>query len=104
AVDAEDNLYILERSGHALRRVDRSGAIRTVAGTGQKGFAGDGGAALNASFNEPKHLCIDQAGNVIIADTDNHVIRKFLVTENRVIRIAGSGKSGSSIAGPLSAL
>ena len=41
---------------------------------------------------------------MIIADTDNHVIRKFLVKENRVIRIAGSGKSGSSIAGPLSAL
>lgn len=104
AVDAQDNLYILERSGHALRRVDRSGAIRTVAGTGQRGFAGDGGAALSASFNEPKHLCVDQAGNVIIADTDNHVIRKFLVKENRVIPIAGSGKSGSSVAGPLTAL
>jgi DNA-binding beta-propeller fold protein YncE len=88
AVDSKGAIYILERSGHALRKVEPDGTIRTVAGTGKKGNAD--GDALNAEFNEPKHLCIDRNDDVIIADTDNHVIRKFLVKENKVIRIAGA--------------
>jgi len=105
AVDSKGNLYILERSGHALRVVDRSMKIRTVAGTGRKGFDGDDGEALKASFNEPKHLCVDGSDNVIIADTDNHVIRKYLSKENRIIRVAGSGKSGAGgIGGPAGAV
>ena len=105
AVDSQGALYILERTGHALRVVDRNGKIRTVAGTGRKGIDGDGGEALKASFNEPKHLCIDASDNVIIADTDNHVIRKYLVKENRIVRVAGSGKSGASgVGGPASAV
>jgi sugar lactone lactonase YvrE len=95
AVDSRGNLYILERSGHALRVVDRNRKIRTVAGTSRKSFDGDDGEALKASFNEPKHLCVDGSDNVIIADTDNHVIRKYLPKENRIIRVAGSGKSGA---------
>jgi len=94
-VDSKGSLYILERSGHALRMVDRGGKIRTVAGTGRKGFGGDDGEALKASFSEPKHVCIDRDDNVIIADTDNHVIRKFLAKEKRIIRVAGSGKRGA---------
>jgi len=97
AIDSKGNLYILERSGHALRMVDAKGKIRTVAGTGSKGFAGDGGDALKASFNEPKHLCIDASDNVVIADTDNHVIRKYLAKENKLIRLAGTGKSGAGV-------
>ena len=105
AVDSRGALYILERSGHALRVVDRDRTIRTVAGTGRKGFDGDDGEALKASFNEPKHLCVDGNDNVIIADTDNHVIRKYLVKENRIVRVAGSGKSGASgVGGPASAV
>src|SRR5262245_5495304 len=69
--DAKGNVYILERSGHALRVVDSQGRIRTIAGTGQKGFSGDAGPALKATLSGPKHLCIDQDGGVIIADTDN---------------------------------
>ncbi|HKI71619.1 MAG TPA: hypothetical protein VKA81_04520 [Verrucomicrobiae bacterium] len=101
AVDSQGILFILERSGHALRAVDRDGKIRTVAGTGRKGFDGDGGGALKASFNEPKHLCVDGNDNVVIADTDNHVIRKYLVKENRIVRVAGSGKNGASGVGGL---
>ena len=101
AVDSQNNVYILERSGHALRVLDRNGKIRTVAGTGRKGSEGDGGDALKASFNEPKHLCVDPEDNVIIADTDNHVIRKYLPRENRVIRVAGSGRRGAGgVGGP----
>jgi hypothetical protein len=95
AVDAKGNIYILERAGHALRVVDGKGAIRTVAGTGKKGFSGDGGDALRAEFNGPKHLCVDGNGDVLIADTENHVIRKYLPRENKVIRVAGCGRMGS---------
>lgn len=92
--DKAGNVYILERGGHALRVVDSQGRIRTVAGTGQKGFSGDGGNALQAMLNGPKHLCMDLAGNVLIADTENHVIRKYLPRDGRIVRVAGTGKKG----------
>lgn len=106
AVDSKGTLYVLERSGHALRTVDREGKIRTVAGTGRKGSDGDGGEALKASFGEPKHLCVDRDDNVIIADTDNHVIRKYLPSENKVVRVVGSGKrgAGGGVGGPPTAV
>jgi sugar lactone lactonase YvrE len=101
AADADGNVYILERGGHALRVVDRSGPIRTVAGTGKAGPAGDDGPALQATLRGPKHLCLDRSGNVIVADTDNHVIRKFLPKEGRIVRVAGSGKTGTGgLGGP----
>jgi sugar lactone lactonase YvrE len=96
AVDARGNVYILERSGHALRVVDAAGKIRTVAGTGKKGFRGDGGPALQALLNGPKHLCVDGAGNVLIADTENHVIRKYLPAEGKIVRVAGTGRKGKA--------
>jgi len=99
AVDATGNIYILERSGHCLRVVDAAGKIRTVVGTGQKGLSGDGGDARKATMNGPKHLCVDRAGNVIIADTANHVIRKYLPREGKIVRVAGTGKKGPSGSG-----
>ena len=94
AVDAKGNVYILERSGHALRVVNAEGKIRTVAGSGKKGFSGDDGDALRAEFNGPKHLCVDGDGNVLIADTENHVVRKYLPGEGKVVRVAGTGRMG----------
>jgi len=88
AIDSKGSIYILERSGHALRKVDNDGIIRTVASTGKKGN-GDG-EALKAEFNGPKHICMDANDDVIIADTDNHLIRKYVAKENRVVRIAGA--------------
>jgi DNA-binding beta-propeller fold protein YncE len=96
AVDAKGNIYILERAGHALRVVDAEGKIRTVAGSGKKGFSGDDGDARRAEFNGPKHLCVDGEGNVWIADTENHVIRKYLPREGKIVRVAGSGRMGSA--------
>ncbi len=96
AVDAKGNVYVLERSGHALRVVDSAGKVRTVAGTGKAGYSGDGGPALEATFNGPKHLCIDRDGGVIIADTENHAVRKYLPAEGKVVAIVGTGKRGSA--------
>jgi hypothetical protein len=96
AVDAKGNVYILERSGHALRVVDAEGKIRTVAGTGKAGATGDGGPAKDATFNGPKHLCVDKDGNVLIADTENHLIRKYLPKDGKIVRVAGNGKKGNA--------
>jgi sugar lactone lactonase YvrE len=96
AVDAKGNVYILERSGHALRVVDPDGKIRSVAGTGKTGATGDGGPAKEATFNGPKHLCVDKDGNVLIADTENHLIRKYLPKDGKIVRVAGNGKKGNA--------
>lgn len=101
AVDKAGNLYILERGGHALRVVDRAGKIRTVVGTGKAGLSGDGGPGRSATLNGPKDLTIDRDGGVLIADTENHAIRKYRPADGTIVRIAGTGKKGSrGIGGP----
>jgi DNA-binding beta-propeller fold protein YncE len=99
AVDRKGNVWILERSGHALRVVDASGKIRTVAGTGKAGMSGDGGDARKAMLNGPKHLCIDAAGNVVIADSSNHVVRIYVPADGSIYRVAGTGKKGAGAPG-----
>lgn len=96
AVDAHGNVYILERSGHALRVVDAQGKIRTVAGTGKAGTAGIGGKALAAQMNGPKHLCVDRDGSVLIADTENHRILRYVPGDEAVVLVAGTGKKGTA--------
>ncbi len=101
AIDGRGNLYILERGGHALRVVDRSGKIRTVAGTGKPGDSGDGGDAKLARLNGPKHLCVDARGNVLIADTENHRIRVYRPEDGTIRNVAGTGKKGATgLGGP----
>jgi sugar lactone lactonase YvrE len=101
AVDTTGRLYILERNGHALRVVDRHGKIRTVAGNGTPGFSGDGGPAREALLRGPKHISIDQDDNVLIADTENHVIRRYSPQTGLITRVAGTGEAGASgVGGP----
>jgi len=95
AVDRGGNLYILERGGHAMRVVDGAGKICTVLGTGKKGYGGDGGAALLATLNGPKHLAVDRNGDVLVVDTENHVIRRYRARTGTVHALAGTGASGS---------
>ncbi|HEY2942108.1 MAG TPA: hypothetical protein VGN09_06720 [Vicinamibacteria bacterium] len=96
ALDSAGNLYICERGGHALRVVDTAGKIRTVAGTGEAGFAGDGGPALQARLNGPKHISVDGDGAVLIADTENHVIRRYTPRDGMIRRVAGTGEKGAA--------
>ncbi len=101
AIDGRGNLYILERGGHALRVVDPAGKIRTVAGTGQAGNSGDGGNALQARLNGPKHLCVDPEGNVLIADTENHRVRIYRPRDGTIDSVAGTGRKGTEgLGGP----
>ena len=97
APDRQGNLYILERGGNALRVVDKAGHIRTVVNaSGKKGGDGDGGPALEATMNGPKHLCVDQDDTVIIADAENHLIRRYNPATGQIQRLAGTGEKGSA--------
>lgn len=96
AVDGKGNVYILERAGHALRVVTPDGKIKTVVGTGKAGATGDGGDAKQATLNGPKHLCIDLDGNVVIADAENNLIRKYLPAQGKIVRVAGIGTRGTA--------
>jgi sugar lactone lactonase YvrE len=94
-VAADGTVYILERQGSTLRSVDpRTGIIRTVAGTGVRSYGGDDGPAVAATFNAPKELAIDREGNLLIVDTENHVIRRIEIGTGRVATLIGNGRQG----------
>lgn len=89
AADASGNVYVLERNGNALRVMSPDGRIRTVAGSGRKGF--QDGPALQAEFGSPKHICIDDRGRVFIADDLNGAVRLLDPTTGQVTTVLGRG-------------
>ena len=94
-VDVVGNVYIADTDNHRIRMVDTAGIIHTIAGSGERGFGGDGGPAIRALLSEPSGVVVDSVGNVYIADTDNHRIRK--VDASGIIHtIAGTGEGGFS--------
>ncbi len=94
-IDSSGNLYIADTGNHRIRKVDSSGAITTVAGSGESGFAGDGGLAVEAQMTFPTDVAVDLSGNLYIADSNNQRIRR--VTTDGVIRtVAGNGEIGFS--------
>ncbi|GIX45905.1 MAG: hypothetical protein KatS3mg131_0116 [Candidatus Tectimicrobiota bacterium] len=96
-VDGAGNLYIADRDNHRVRRVEAStGIISTVAGTGQAGYSGDGGAAVAARLNKPSGVYVDGAGNLYIADRDNHRVRRVEASTGIISTVAGSGVAGYS--------
>src|SRR6185312_6067757 len=90
ALAPDGSLYVMERQGSSIRRV-RDGIIETVAGTGARGYAGDGGDARQAVFDAPKEMAVDGAGNIFVVDTENHVIRLIDAATWIVTTIAGTG-------------
>ncbi len=95
AVDAKGNVYVLERGGHRLYRVAPDGTIKAVAGTGKSGKGGDGGPALGAAMNGPKFIAIDRDGSVLIADTENHQVRRYTPGAETMTLVLGSGTAGA---------
>jgi sugar lactone lactonase YvrE len=94
-VGPDGSVYVLEREGNTLRVVrPQTGTIATIAGTGAKGYSGDGGPAESATFNGPKELAVDAAGNVWIVDTENHAIRFLDTATHRIRTVAGTGQKG----------
>jgi sugar lactone lactonase YvrE len=97
ALDAQDNLYIADRGNSRIRRVDaKTALITTVAGNGTPGFSGDGGQAAEAKLSYPYGLALDQAGNIFIADTENHCVRRVDARSGIITTVAGNGRRGFS--------
>ena len=102
AVDGSGNLYIADTWNHRIRRVDAEGTITTVAGTGQRveernifagwigEYGGDGGPAVEAHLNHPRGVAVDGAGNLYVADTWNHLVRR-VDAAGTITTVAGSG-------------
>jgi len=95
AADAGGNIYIADTSNNMIKKIDANGNVATIAGTGSKGFGGDGGLAVNASLNNPSGVAADSAGNIYIADTGNNRIRK-IDANGVIITVAGNGQAGYS--------
>ena len=93
ALDGAGNLYIADRDNHRIRKVDSAGVISTVAGAGTYGFGGDGGPAVAAQLDTPYGVAVDGAGNLYIADRNNHRIRK-VDSAGAISTVAGGGPIG----------
>jgi Bacterial Ig-like domain (group 3)/NHL repeat len=94
AYDASGNLYVADAQNHVVREISKSGQISTFAGTGIEGYGGDGAAATAALLDAPTGVAVDSTGNVYIADSHNHRIRK--VSSGTITTIAGTGAAGYS--------
>jgi uncharacterized protein (TIGR03437 family) len=102
-LDTQGNVYIADPSNHRVRKVNASGMIQTVAGSGTPDFFGDGGPASAARLNAPYGVAADRAGNLYIADLGNNRVRK-VGPDGVITTIAGTGQAGSAgDGGPASA-
>jgi undecaprenyl-diphosphatase UppP len=86
-------LYICDTGNHVIRRVDTNGIITTVAGTGRKGYSGDGGPALKAELNEPYEVRFDKE-NMYFVEMRNHVVRRVDIESQTIATLAGNGRPG----------
>ena len=96
--DRSGKLWLVTREGNQVLRFDlAAGTINLVAGTEKSGFAGDGGRALEATFSGPKGIAVAPNGDVYLADTENHVIRRINNRNSQLERVAGTGEKGNSM-------
>ncbi|HLK64975.1 MAG TPA: SMP-30/gluconolactonase/LRE family protein [Bryobacteraceae bacterium] len=90
-------LYFCEIGNHRIRRLDlRTKLVSTVAGSGQKGYSGDGGTALAAAMNEPYEVRFDRDGNMFFCEMQNHVVRRVDARTRVITTVAGTGEAGFS--------
>ena len=93
ATDKDDNLYVLSRGHSKIFKVGSDGIARRVVGMGEQGFGGDGGPAIDARINFPDHLVVDARGNLFIADTGSHRVRR-VSPDGMITTVAGMGELG----------
>ena len=93
AMDSAGVLYVTEYNNHRVRKITTDGKISTVAGIGSGGFRGDNGAAVSAQLNRPYGLAVDSAGDLYIADAENHRVRK-VTADGKISTVVGTGTAG----------
>lgn len=95
AVDNSGNLYIADMGNNVIRKVTAAtGVITTIAGNGNQGYSGDGGAATKASLYAPTGIAVDSSANIYIADSGSNRIRKVTAATGIISTVAGSGTGG----------
>jgi hypothetical protein len=97
--DGQGTTYVCEREGNCIRKIDANGVITTLAGTGVKGYTGDGGDARQATFNGPKAIRWSVHG-LLVCDTENHAVRLIDPRTNVIATIAGGRKGSGGDGGP----
>ncbi|HTR54796.1 MAG TPA: hypothetical protein VMJ10_29105, partial [Kofleriaceae bacterium] len=95
AVDATGRILIADTNNHRIRRIDTTGVITTIAGTGAAGYSGDGAAATAATLNGPSNVKVDAQGRILIADANNNAIRR-IDAGGTITTIAGTGAAALS--------
>jgi sugar lactone lactonase YvrE len=90
ALDHQGNIYISDTENNRVRKVDKDGIIHTVAGSGKRGYSGDGGPATRAALKDPVGLAVDVEGNVFFSDHHNNVVRK-IDRYGKITTVAGTG-------------
>jgi hypothetical protein len=95
AVGSDGSIYVAEFASPRVRKIDSAGIITTVAGSGQTGYSGDGGPATEAELNRPASIALGPDGNIYIADSGNHCIRK-VDRAGIITTVAGNGEEGCS--------
>lgn len=89
-------VYFCDTGNHAVRRIAADGIMETVAGCGEKGYAGDGGPAREAHLNEPYELRFSPSGALIFVEMQNHVVRRVDLVSGTITTLAGTGSEGFS--------
>jgi streptogramin lyase len=92
----DGGLYICDMDNHVIRKITRDGIISTVAGTGKRGYSGDGGIATRAELNEPYEVRFDKEGNIFFVEMRNGVVRRVDAKTKIISTVAGTGKAGFS--------
>jgi len=87
-------IWFCEYTGQRIRRIRKDGILETVAGNGKTGFEGDGGSAMQASFNQPHEIRFDRKGDLYVVDMQNHVVRKIEMSTGIIRTVVGTGKPG----------
>ncbi len=98
ALDSKGNIYVADTQNQRIRRVSPTGQITAFAGTGEIGSGGDGGPALNATFNFPNVVVVDKSDNVYISSQLTHRIRK-VTPDGKISTIAGTGEGFGGFGG-----
>ncbi|MFH8555951.1 RICIN domain-containing protein [Streptomyces celluloflavus] len=93
AVDGAGAVYIADAGNHRVRKIAADGTISTIAGTGTKGFSGDGGPATAALLDRPQGVTVDSTGVLYVSDYNNHRVRK-ITTDGTISTVAGTGSKG----------
>lgn len=94
AVDSTGNVYIADNANHRIRKINTSGTISTIAGTGVAGYSGDGASATAAKIKSPSGVSVDSSGAIYLVDSGNNCVRK--ITNGIIRTIAGTSTAGFS--------